>query len=214
MRGVGIVVALGFLLASAFMNFQYGFSLGRTVHEGWAYGLVGVLAVASNGLCPFLLTWHVKRRALQGAILLLWVFCLTYSLTSAIGFAAENRDGRVAGRESAKANYEMTLASLADLESKRDRLKTRRYDDRIEALREDAKRQAAAGANLEADPQALVLATLISLDPKNVRLGVQVIFGVMVELGAALLLFASVGGEAVKAKAPVKAPMWRPKWQR
>src|SRR5688572_15079416 len=103
------------------MNFHYGFSLGRTVHEGRIYGVVGVFAVASNGLCPFLLAWHAKRRALQGAIVLLWVFCLTYSLTSAIGFAAENRDGMVAGREAAKTSYAMTLASLADLEAKQER---------------------------------------------------------------------------------------------
>ncbi len=91
MRRLGIFVAIGFLLASAFMNFKYGNSLGRTAIEGWIYGMVGVLAVGSNALCPFLLAWHAKRSALRGGIVLLWVLCLTYSLTSAIGFAAENR---------------------------------------------------------------------------------------------------------------------------
>ena len=43
---------------------------------------------------------------------------------------------------------------------------------------------------------------------------VLVIFGVMVELGAAIVLFASLGGEPVPVKAPVKPPMWRPKAQR
>ena len=146
-------------------------------------------------------------------IIILWTLCLIYSLTSAIGFASENRQALVGGREAAHANYEMTLSSLADLEAKRAQLKTSCYDERIEALREDVKRQRAAGASLEADPQALVLATLTFLDPKNVRLGLQVLFGFMVEIAAALLLFVSVA-EPAQAKASANAPMWRPKGQR
>ncbi len=110
--------------------------------------------------------------------------------------------------------YEMTAASLADLEGKRERLKSSRYDDRIEALRGEVKRQLAAGANVETDPQSMALASLTFLDPKKVRLGLQVMFGFMVELGAALMLFSSIAAEPVKVKTPEKPPMWRPKWQR
>lgn len=214
MKRFGIIIALGFLGASAFMNFQYGHSLGRTAIEGWIYGMVGVLAVGSNALCPFFLACHAKFPALRVGIGIFWVLCLIYSLSSAIGFAAENRQTLIGGREAAKATYEMTAASLAALEGKRERLKSSRYDDRIDELRGEVKRQLAAGANIETDPQSMVLASLTFLDPKDVRLGLQVMFGFMVELGAALMLFVSVAAEPVRVKAPEKIPMWRPKSHR
>lgn len=214
MRRLGIAAAVAFLLASAFMNFRYGHSLGRSAVETWVYGGVGVLAVVCNALCPFFLAWHATRYTLRLGIALLWTLCLAYSLTSAIGFAAENREALVGNREAARGNYETTVASLEDLEAKRTRTQSGRYDARIEALRDELKRLRTEGANLEADPQARVLSTLTFLDMQRVRIAIVVLFAVMVELGAALVLFAAVTGETSKAKAPAQAPMWRPKWQR
>lgn len=207
MRAMGAIVGLGFLTASGFMNFEFGYGSGRTTIEAWVYGLVGVLAVFCNGLCPFFLAWHTKRQVLQAGIVLLWVVCLSYSLSSAIGFAAENREGRIGPREAQRANYELTLASLADLEAQRGRSKKKwRYDKRIEALREEVKKQRAAGTSQTADPQGQVLAALMFVGTDGVRLVLNIIFGVLVEVGAALVLYASVAREPVK----VKAALWRP----
>jgi hypothetical protein len=98
-RGViafaGGMVSLGFLGASAVANYLFGASLGRTPWEAQLYGAVGVLAVAMNALAPFYISWSLtaKRRTTAVSIMLLWALCLTYSTSSALGFAAQNRDG-------------------------------------------------------------------------------------------------------------------------
>src|SRR5260370_8392706 len=91
----GAVVAIGFLSASAVANYLFGESLGRTPHEAMLYGAVGVLAVAMNAFAPFYISWSLtaKRRTTAAGILLLWALCLAYSTTSALGFAAQNREG-------------------------------------------------------------------------------------------------------------------------
>src|SRR5215468_3588501 len=89
----GAFVASGFLAASAVANYFFGASLGRTVWEGVLYGAVGVLAVATNALSPFFISWALaaSRRTAAAAIASLWLLCLIYSTSSAVGFAAQNR---------------------------------------------------------------------------------------------------------------------------
>jgi len=212
MRRLGILVAVGFLLASAFMNFQYGHSLGRSALEAWVYGLVGVLAVACNALCPFFMLWHRRRRALLAGVAVLWLLCLTYSLTSAIGFAAENRQALVGGREAVRANYETTIKQLSELEEKRLKLNTTRFDNRIDGLREELKKLRGKGGHLDSDPQSVAIATLTFLKPEDVRTALLFIFAVMVEFGAALVLFAALSSEP-RAPAPATVPRWRPNWR-
>src|ERR1700716_3059515 len=93
--GAGAVVALGFLFASAVANYMFGASLGRSPREAMLYGAVGVLAVAMNALAPFYISWSLTaaRKTTAAAIGNLWALCLTYSTTSALGFAAQNREG-------------------------------------------------------------------------------------------------------------------------
>ena len=91
----GALVSLGFLFASAVANYMFGASLGRTPWEAQLYGAVGVLAVAMNALAPFYISWSLtaKRRTTAAGIALIWALCLIYSTSSALGFAAQNREG-------------------------------------------------------------------------------------------------------------------------
>jgi hypothetical protein len=91
LSGFGVLVALGFLAASAVMNYLFGAALGRTAIEAYIYGAVSVLAVFFNALSPFFLAWGraAGRPAATAAAACLWLLCLSYSLTSALGFAAE-----------------------------------------------------------------------------------------------------------------------------
>jgi hypothetical protein len=207
MQRLATAVAVGFLLAAAFMNYRYGYVLGRTTLEAIVFGCVGVLAVGSNAVCPFLIARHGSRRTLVAGLVVLWSLCLTYSLTSAIGFAAENRQTVIGSREAVKANYELTRQSLTELEAKRLKLNTIRQDDRIEALRGELKALRAKGAALEADPQSTALSALTFVDPDRIRLGLIIVFALMVECGAALLLFASLH-HSQRAKST--ALVWRP----
>ena len=103
----GTLVALGFLSASAVMNYLFGSLLGRTPLEAKVYGAVSVLAVLCNALCPFFLSWgrEAKRHAVAIAAGLLWALCLTYSVTSALGFAAENRTTLTGTRQTVHSDY-------------------------------------------------------------------------------------------------------------
>jgi hypothetical protein len=107
-RMPGAITACGFLTASAVMNYLFGEALGRTPLEAITFGAVSVLAVAFSALSPFFMgaTWQARRYPAFAGAVVLWLLCLTYCLTSALGFAAENRSDRQGGRESLPANYE------------------------------------------------------------------------------------------------------------
>ena len=91
---IGAIVSGGFLAASALANYSFGLSLGRTMWEGQLYGFVGVLAVVMNAVAPFFLSWSIaaRRASATVGIAVLWAVCLLYSTTSALGFAAQNRE--------------------------------------------------------------------------------------------------------------------------
>src|SRR5262245_4847743 len=118
---VGAIVSLGFLFASAVANYMFGASLGRTPFEAILYGSVGVLAVAMNALAPFYISWALtaKRRTAAASIATLWALCLLYSTTSALGFAAQNREGVAATQQVTHDAYDDTRRELIDLEARR-----------------------------------------------------------------------------------------------
>ena len=116
--GLGAIVSLGFLAASAVANYLFGASLGRTPHDEMLYGAVGVLAVAMNALAPFYISWSLeaKRRTTAGGIVVLWALCLAYSTTSALGFAAQNREDVATSRQLSQDAYADIRRELLDLE--------------------------------------------------------------------------------------------------
>ena len=138
----GAFVATGFLLASAVANFMFGISLGRTRPEGMLIGIVGVFAVAMNALAPFFISWSLaaSRKTTAASIIGLWSLCLMYSTTSALGFAAQNREGVAVSRQITNDGYEDTRRELLDLENRR---KDTRPKDRarLEAKVDDARRR-------------------------------------------------------------------------
>lgn len=194
----GAVVALGFLIASAIANFLFGASLGRTPWEAQLYGSVGVLAVAMNALAPFYLSWALtgSRRAAAAGVILLWIVCLSYSLTSALGFAAQNRDDVSSAKALAAEAYQDIRREVLELE---ERLRGVRPKDRprLQATIDDARMRltAARGAGpASADAQSAFLATLANglLNARQVRVALVTLFAVMIELGATLGLFAAL----------------------
>lgn len=196
LASAGAVVALGFLAASAIMNYLFGTSLGRTPLEAQVYGAVSVLAVFCNALSPFFLSWgwQGKRYAVAIASGLLWSLCLLYCVTSALGFAAENR-GAIAGvRETVQANYETASRHLLQLEARRSVRPTKDLDDRIERLRKEVTNLRAEGGMRETDPQSELLSRLTFglIEKRQVRFVLVALFAVMVEAGAALGLFSAL----------------------
>ncbi|MBJ7533309.1 hypothetical protein JDN40_04200 [Rhodomicrobium vannielii ATCC 17100] len=218
---VGAVVAVGFLLASAVMNYLFGSLLGRTPIEAKVYGAVSVLAVLCNALSPFFLSWarEGKRHAVAIAVGILWALCLTYSITSALGFAAENRTTLAGARQTIQSDYESAARRLAEFEATRATYTRppRDLEDRIDRLRQEMSELRKQGGMVEADPQGQLLSKLTFgvIEKDTVRFLLVALFAVMVEAGAALGLFAalahmSAGSEKPVAKKSAKAKVTKP----
>lgn len=214
LAAAGASVAIGFLSASAIMNYLFGSSLGRTPLEAQVYGAVSVLAVFCNALSPFFLSWgwQGKRYAVAAASALLWSLCLLYCVTSALGFAAENRSAVAGVRESVQANYETASRQLLQLEARRTVHPTRDLDDRIERLTREVSGLRAEGGMRDTDPQAELLSRLTfgAIGKHEVRFALVALFALLVEAGAALGLFSALA-HLPERVAPVSvAPVEQP----
>jgi hypothetical protein len=210
----GAVVAIGFLLGSAVMNYLFGSLLGRTPVEAKVYGAISVLAVLCNALSPFFLSWarEGKRHAAAVAAGIVWTLCLTYSMTSALGFAAENRTTLTGARQTIQSDYESASRRLAGLEATRATYQRppKELEDRIDHLRQEMSELRKQGGMTEADPQGQLLSKLAfgAVEKDTVRFLLVALFAVMVEAGAALGLFAALAhvSEANKKPATTKRP--------
>lgn len=194
----GAVVALGFLFASAVANYMFGASLGRTPWEAHLYGAVGVLAVAMNALAPFYISWSLtaKRRTTAASIAILWALCLIYSTSSALGFAAQNREGTAAAQQISHDAYDDTRRELFDLEARRKNA-IGKEKARLDGKIDDARRRLAAvrsRSTAPADAQSQFLSALSGglVEPRHVRVALVALFAVMVEMCATLGLFAAL----------------------
>jgi hypothetical protein len=209
-RGVivnaGALVALGFLAASAVANYMFGASLGRSPWEVHLYGAVGVLAVAMNALAPFYISWSLaaSRRTTAASIGILWLLCLAYSTTSALGFAAQNREATAVAQQVSRDAYEDTRRELLDLEERR-RIAKPKQRAAIEAKIDEVRKRLAAlraGGPAPADAQSAFLSRIIlgTLDPQQVRLAMVSLFAVMVEMCATLGHFAALSHPIEKSR--------------
>jgi hypothetical protein len=219
--GAGALVALGFLFASAVANYLFGASLGRTPWEAKLYGAVGVLAVAMNALAPFYISWSLaaSRRTTAAATAMLWALCLIYSTTSALGFAAENREGTAVAQQVSHDAYEDTRRELFDLEARRKGARAKEKA-RLDGKIDDARKRLAAVRNTNpapADAQSQFLSALTRgfIEARHVRVALVALFALMVELCATLGLFAALSHSFEKppVAAAVTAPVnrWKPK---
>jgi hypothetical protein len=194
----GATVALGFLFASAVANYMFGASLGRSSWEATLYGSVGVLAVAMNALAPFYISWSLtaKRRTTAISIAALWALCLLYSMTSALGFAAQNREGVTLTRQVAHDAYDDTRRELLDLEARRKDAAVKERV-RLENKIDDVRKRLAAARNQNpapADAQSQFLSALTYgfLEARHVSVALVALFAVMIEMCATLGLFAAL----------------------
>lgn len=92
--GIFGILAAGVLLAvSAAMNWRFGFSLGKTEMDGQIYGAASAAADCFKALVPFFLFAAIRNRmwSQAAASVVVWVVVTAYSLTSALGHAALNR---------------------------------------------------------------------------------------------------------------------------
>ena len=117
--GVLGVLAAGVLLAvSAAMNWRFGFSLGRTELDGQIYGAASAAADCFKALVPFFFFAAIRNKMWSQAVAsaLVWVVVTGYSMTSALGHAALNRNDSTGHRAQAAQTYQDLRADLKRLE--------------------------------------------------------------------------------------------------
>jgi hypothetical protein len=111
---VGVCASLILLAVSAAMNWQFGYSLGKTEFDSHILGAASIAADGLKALMPFFIFAALRQRnytqALGGAAL--WAVCIIYAMTSALGFAALNRSDTAGTRAIQSAKYEDLRAEL------------------------------------------------------------------------------------------------------
>ena len=113
---LGVLAASVLLLVSAMMNYQFGYSLGRTPTDSHIYGMASAAADCFKALAPFFFFAALRSRVWSQALAaaLVWVVVTGYAFTSALGHAALNRFATSGERVVAGANYK-------DLRAERER---------------------------------------------------------------------------------------------
>ena len=111
---LGVVAALVLLGVSAAMNWRFGFGLGRTTFDSEIYGTASAAADGLKALLPFFIfvAFRKKNWSQTAAASVLWAVCLTYSMTSSLGFAALNRTDTIGARTAQAEAYQDLRADL------------------------------------------------------------------------------------------------------
>ena len=131
---VGGVATAAMLGISMRLNFLFGSSLGQTPEKAWVFGWVSVISDAWKGLGPiFILALFRARHRWTAGAALIWIVCFSYSVTSALGVAVEDRSTRTGGRETIVMNYEETVSEVGRLEKRRAGLRAHRTAAELEA---------------------------------------------------------------------------------
>ena len=132
---VGCLAALSLLCVSGAMNWQFGFSLGKTEFDSHVFGVASLAADGLKALLPFFIfaAWRQRNwsQALGGTAL--WVVCILYAVTSALGFAALNRSDTAGTRTIQAAKYEDIRGQLDRIAQQQSWLEKHRSVSMVEA---------------------------------------------------------------------------------
>ncbi len=111
---VGVLAALILLSVSAAMNWQFGYSLGKTEFDSHIFGAASIAADGMKALMPFFIfsAWRQRNYPQALGATALWAVCIIYAMTSALGFAALNRSDTSGVRAMQHEKYEDLRSEL------------------------------------------------------------------------------------------------------
>ena len=100
LRLSGYAAATAFCAVSMAANLQYGLSLGKTPIDKTTYAVASVAADIFKMAAPLLALslWSKRFHILSIAALVLWLGCVGWSMTSAVGFVLSSRGEAIAER--------------------------------------------------------------------------------------------------------------------
>lgn len=142
--GVLGVLAAGVLLAvSAAMNWSFGYGLGRSELDGQLFGAASAAADCLKALTPFFFFAAIRNRVWSqaAAAAVVWVVVTGYSLTSALGLAAQNRFEQSGERTQSAQVYEGLRSDLKRAEDKANWIPQHRPVETVQSAIEGLKTQ-------------------------------------------------------------------------
>jgi hypothetical protein len=127
--------SLVLMAAVAWMNYRFMSRLGVSAFDGQVLGIASVSVDIMLGLLGPLIMWglaNARRLYVWSAVGVVSCFAVL-SFASALGFAAEGRDGATAKRETTRIAVNATQEKLDRLQERRKRLGTPRQPAIVEA---------------------------------------------------------------------------------
>jgi hypothetical protein len=138
---VGVLAALILLSVSAAMNWQFGYSLGKTEFDSHILGAASIAADGMKALMPFFIfsAWRQRNYPQAMGAAALWAVCIIYAMTSALGFAALNRSDTSGARAVQHEKYEDLRTELTRLSQQQSWLEKHRPVGTVQSDIEAAK---------------------------------------------------------------------------
>jgi hypothetical protein len=138
---VGVLASLILLSVSAAMNWQFGFSLGKTAFDAHILGAASIAADGMKALMPFFIfaAWRQRNYAQSLGATALWAICILFAMTSAIGFASTNRSDTTGARAVQAEKYGDLRAELTRIAQQQSWLEKHRPVGTVQSEIEAAK---------------------------------------------------------------------------
>lgn len=132
-RMLGGAAAIVLIGVSASTNARFGYGLGEGQLEGSIFAVGSIALDIFKVASVFFFMWALASRQYLAGVAGVMVFslCTAYSLTSAIGFAAENREGKTASLDVPKRQREGLVRRLGDARQRLETLGTARASGEI-----------------------------------------------------------------------------------
>jgi hypothetical protein len=117
---IAVLAVAGCIAASAYMNWLFMTSLGKTETDQRVFGMVSLAVSGFLAVLPVLIVWALQSKQIMAAAvgIVLFAVCATVSGSSAIGFAASNRGETVGARETVTDKFGAYQEELSDAEKR------------------------------------------------------------------------------------------------
>lgn len=121
---IGILAALVLVAASAFMNYQFAAGQGKDELNGYIFGATSVAFDVLKALLPFFLIWAFQYRRPLGRVAFvsvgsfLFVGLIGFSLMSAFGFVAKNRNHTTTSQSDMTSRFKEIGQQISRLQEK------------------------------------------------------------------------------------------------
>jgi hypothetical protein len=132
---VGVLASLILLCVSAAMNYQFGFSLGKTPFDSYILGAASIAADIMKALMPFFIfsAWRQRNYPQAMGAAAVWIVCIVYAMTSALGFTALNRSDTSGQRAIQHEKYEDLRAEMNRINQQQSWLEKHRPSGTVQA---------------------------------------------------------------------------------